>query len=120
MIGGSKIADLSPGRPIEAPSDRHPAQDTQYPNNNWIRMLANEFAIPDQNLLMSKFAAESCSPRVNSNPLLAQHLRLNGLGLYDYEVKMRAIDSYRIDYKLLKGKYVKDVTPVLPLNILVP
>lgn len=26
MIGGSKIAGSSPGRPIEAPSDRRPAQ----------------------------------------------------------------------------------------------
>lgn len=44
-------------------------------------------------------------------------LSTQGLELYDYEVKMKALDSYRVYHKFLKGKHVKDVTPVIPHSI---
>lgn len=34
-----------------------------------------------------------------------------------FEVNMRALDSYRVQNKLLKGKHVKDVTLVNPSNM---
>lgn len=46
-------------------------------------------------------------------------LSTQGLELYDYEVKMRALDSYKVDHKLLEGKRAKDITPVIPTKILV-
>lgn len=39
-----------------------------------------------------------------------------GLELYDYKIKMKALDSYRVNHKLLKENHMKDVTPVIPPN----
>lgn len=43
-------------------------------------------------------------------------LSSQGIELYDYELKLKALDSYRVYHKLLKGKHLKDVTLVIPPN----